>query len=72
MKILSFYVQDERYDAVPWPFLVIHAFMALVFPYTSMARSVARSALLRRRHWNEIEGYVLALRRESPESLTEA
>jgi hypothetical protein len=33
------YVQDERNVVMPWSFLSIHAFMTLVYPYTSMAKN---------------------------------
>jgi hypothetical protein len=32
-------VQDERYVAVPWQFLGIHAYTAFVLPCTSMAKN---------------------------------
>jgi len=38
--ITAFYVQDERYDTVPWLLLGFRAYAALVHPCTLMAKSV--------------------------------
>jgi len=37
--LLVFYVQDERYVMVRWPFLGIPAFTALIIPCMSTAKS---------------------------------